>query len=151
MSSFKGREQFTIDAKGRINFPARMRKGVSPESGDNFVITRGYDKCIFVYPNDEWLLVEASLRKLQTTNPKHRQFLRVMYEFATDVQIDSASRLQLTKDLIEFAEIEKDVLIFGVQDHIEIWNPKVRDEYNSGLTATFEEVAAMVSSESLKS
>lgn len=150
MSSFKGRFQFTVDVKGRINLPAKMRKNVAPEAGDTFVLTRGYEKCIFVYPNDEWLLLEASIRKLHTPNPKHRQFMRTLLEMATEVQIDSASRLMLSKDLTDFAGIEGDVLIIGVLDHIEIWNPSVYTEYQSTLEESYEDVAAAVWSQSFE-
>lgn len=151
MSSFKGRFQFTVDVKGRINLPAKMRKNVAPEAGDTFVITRGFEKCIFVYPNDEWLLLETSLRKLHTPNPKHRQFMRVLYEYALDVQIDSASRLMLSKDLLEFAGIDGEALIIGVRERIEIWNPSVYAEYKSALPESYEDVAAAVWSQSFES
>ncbi len=144
MSSFKGRFQFTVDAKGRVNLPAKMRKNVAPEAGDTFVLTRGFEKCIFVYPNDEWMIIEASLRKLHTPNPKHRQIMRALLEYATDVQIDSASRLMLSKDLMEFAGIDGDVLILGVFDRIEIWNPSVYADYKSTLEESYEDVAAAV-------
>jgi len=150
MSSFKGRFQFTVDAKGRINLPAKMRKNVAPEAGDTFVLTRGFEKCIFVYPNDEWMLLETSIRKLHTPNPKHRQFMRALLEYATDVQIDSASRLMLSKDLLEFAGIDGDVLIIGVLDHIEIWNPVLYAEYQSTLEESYEDVAAAVWSQSFE-
>ncbi len=150
MSSFKGRFQFTVDAKGRINLPAKMRKNVAPEAGDTFVITRGFEKCIFVYPNDEWLVLETSLRKLHTPNPKHRQFMRVLYEYAMDVQIDSASRLMLSKDLLEFAGIDNEVLIIGVRERIEIWNPSVYADYKSALAESYEDVAAAVWSQSFE-
>jgi MraZ protein len=151
MSSFKGSFQFTVDAKGRINLPAKMRKNVAPEAGDTFVLTRGYEKCIFVYPNDEWLLLEASIRKLHTPNPKHRQFMRALLEHATEVQIDSASRLMLSKDLLAFAEIRSEVKIIGVLDRIEVWNPSVYAEYQSAQAESYEDVAAAVWSQSFES
>ena len=150
MSSFKGSFQFTVDAKGRINLPAKMRKNVAPEAGDTFVITRGYEKCIYVYPNDEWLLLETSIRKLHTPNPKHRQFMRALLEHATDVQIDGASRLMLSKDLLDFAGIKNDALIIGVLEHIEIWNPTVYTDYKTALEDSYEDVAAAVWSQSFE-
>lgn len=148
MSSFKGSYQFTVDSKGRINLPAKMRKNIAPEAGDTFVLTRGYETCIFVYPNDEWLLLEESIRKLHTSNPKHRQFMRTLLELATEVQIDSASRLMLPKDLLEFGKIENDVKIIGVLGHIEIWNPTVYAEYQAARVESYEDIAAAVWSQS---
>lgn len=144
MSSFKGSYQFTVDAKGRINLPAKMRKNIAPEAGDTFVMTRGYETCIFVYPNDEWMLLEESIRKLQTSNPKHRQFMRTLLELATEVQIDSASRLMLPKDLLQFARIESEVKIIGVLSHIEVWNPTVYAEYQTARDESYEDIAAAV-------
>jgi MraZ protein len=148
MSSFKGSYQFTVDSKGRINLPAKMRKNIAPEAGDTFVLTRGYETCIFVYPNDEWLLLEESIRKLHTSDPKHRQFMRTLLELATEVQIDSASRLMLPKDLLEFGKIENDVKIIGVLGHIEIWNPTVYAEYQAARVESYEDIAAAVWSQS---
>ena len=150
MSSFKGSFQFTVDAKGRINLPAKLRKNVAPEALDTFVLTRGYEKCIFVYPNDEWLILETSIRKLHTPNPKHRQFIRTLLEMATEVQIDAASRLMLSKDLMDFAGIEQEVLIIGALEHIEIWNPTVYAEYKSAFAESYEDVAAAVWSQSFE-
>ncbi|HLP14649.1 MAG TPA: division/cell wall cluster transcriptional repressor MraZ [Bacteroidota bacterium] len=150
MSSFKGSYQFTVDSKGRINLPAKMRKNIAPEAGDTFVLTRGYETCIFVYPNDEWLLLEESIRKLHTSNPKHRQFMRTLLELATEVQIDSASRLMLPKDLLQFARIENDVKIIGVLGHIEVWNPSVYAEYQAARAESYEDIAAAVWSQSFE-
>jgi MraZ protein len=150
MSSFKGSFQFTVDAKGRINLPAKMRKNVAQEAGDTFVLTRGFEKCIYVYPNDEWLVLESSIRKLHTPNPKHRQFMRTLLEMATEVQIDSASRLMLSKDLMEFAGIDGAVIILGIMDHIEIWNPSVYADYKETFAESYEDVAAVVFPQSIE-
>ncbi|MGE5314708.1 MAG: division/cell wall cluster transcriptional repressor MraZ [Acidobacteriota bacterium] len=150
MSSFKGSYQFTVDSKGRINLPAKMRKNIAPEAGDTFVLTRGYETCIFVYPNDEWMLLEESIRKLRSTDPKHRQFMRTLLELATEVQIDSASRLMLPKDLLQFAKIDNEVKIIGVLDHIEVWNPAVYAGYQEARVETYEDIAATVWSQSIE-
>jgi len=120
MSSFKGSYEYSVDSKGRVNIPARMRKYVSPEANDTFVITRGYEKCLFVYPNDEWIKFEQSVRELSTTNPKHRFFARTLLERATDSQLDAQSRITIPKDLLQFAGIENEVLILGVLERIEL-------------------------------
>ena len=144
MSSFKGSYEYSVDSKGRVNIPARMRKYVSPEANDTFVITRGYEKCLFVYPNDEWIKFEQSVRELSTTNPKHRFFARTLLERATDSQLDAQSRITIPKDLLQFAGIENEVLILGVLERIELWNPTQYKEYQKSQAETYENVAQTV-------
>ena len=132
MSSFKGSFNYTVDSKGRINIPAKMRKNLSPDANNSFVITRGLDNCIFVYPNDEWAKREAELGKLEQTNREARLYTRLLLEFASDVELDGQHRISLTKELMEYAKISGDVLILGVFDRIEVWNP---DEYKKYLEA----------------
>lgn len=132
MSSFKGSFNYTVDSKGRINIPAKMRKNLSPDANNSFVITRGLDNCIFVYPNDEWAKREAELGKLEQTNREARLYTRLLLEFASDVELDGQHRISLTKELMEYAKISGDVLILGVFDRIEVWNP---EEYRKYLDA----------------
>jgi MraZ protein len=132
VSSFKGSFNYTVDSKGRINIPAKMRKNLSPDANNSFVITRGLDNCIFVYPNDEWAKREAELGKLEQTNREARLYTRLLLEFASDVELDGQHRISLTKELMEYAKISGDVLILGVFDRIEVWNP---DEYKKYLDA----------------
>lgn len=132
MSSFKGSFHYTVDSKGRINIPAKMRKNLSPEANSSFVITRGLDNCVFVYPNDEWVKREAELAKLQQTDAKARLYTRLLLEYATDVELDGQHRIVLSKELMEYAKISGDVLILGVFDRIEVWNP---EEYRKYLEA----------------
>ena len=144
MSSFKGSYEYSVDNKGRINIPARLRKYVSPEANDTFVITRGYEQCLFVYPLDEWNKLEESIRQLSTTNPKHRFFMRTLLENATESQLDGQSRITIPKELLQFAGIENEVLIIGVLERIEVWNPGTYREYEKAQTDSYENVAQTV-------
>jgi len=144
MSSFKGSYEYSVDSKGRINIPSRLRKYVSPEANDTFVITRGYDACLFMYPLDEWNRLEHSIRELATTNPKHRFFMRTLLERATECQLDGQSRVIIPRDLLQFAGIENDVVILGVLERIELWNPKTYREYVASQADSYESVAQTV-------
>lgn len=144
MSSFKGSFLYTVDNKGRVNLPAKMRKNIAPEAGDTFIITRGLDECIFLYPNDEWIKLEQQVRKLSSSDPKHRYFMRTLLEMATDVQIDSSSRVMLPKELMQFAKIENEVQIVGVLERIEVWNPNLYSAYKSAQQQSYEDIAATV-------
>ena len=144
MSSFKGSYLYSVDNKGRVNIPSRLRKYVSTEANDTFVITRGYEQCLFVYPLDEWNRLEQSIRNLSTTNPKHRFFMRTLLEQATESQLDGQSRISIPKDLLRLAGIESDVLILGVLEHLELWNPTTYKEYQKTQDETYENVAQNV-------
>ncbi len=144
MSSFKGSYQYSVDSKGRINIPARLRKNLSPDANDTFVVTRGYENCLFVYPLDEWNKLEQSIRGLSSTNPKHRFFMRTLLERATESQLDGQSRITIPKDLLQFAGIENEVVIIGVLDRIEVWNPRSYREYQESQPESYETVAQNV-------
>jgi MraZ protein len=144
MSSFKGSYEYSVDNKGRINIPARLRRYVSLDANDTFVVTRGYEQCLFVYPLDEWNTLEQSIRELSTTNPKHRFFMRTLLERATECQLDGQSRITIPKELLQFAGIENEVLILGVLERIEVWNPSVYREYQKSQSESYEDVAQTV-------
>jgi len=144
VSSFKGSYGYSVDSKGRINIPARLRKYVSTEANDTFVVTRGYDQCLFVYPLDEWTRLEVEIRQLSSTNPKHRFFKRRLLEWATESQLDGQFRIMIPRDLLQFAGIENDVLIIGVLEHIEVWNPRIYEAYLKAQDESYETVAQTV-------
>jgi MraZ protein len=144
MSSFKGSYSYSVDNKGRINIPARLRKYVSPEANDTFVVTRGYEQCLFVYPLDEWNKLEQSIRGLSPSDPKHRFFTRTLLQRALESQLDGQSRITIPKELLQFASIENEVLILGVLERIEVWNPKVYDSYLKTQAESYESVAQTV-------
>lgn len=144
MSAFKGSYEYSVDSKGRINIPAKLRKSVSPEANETFTITRGFEKCLFIYPQDEWLQLEDSIRALSPTNPQHRFFMRVLLQQAVDVQLDTQSRITIPKDLLQFADITGDVLILGVLEHIELWNPGEYAQYLAAQQNSYEDVAQTV-------
>lgn len=144
MSSFKGSFLHTVDTKGRINIPSKMRKNVSKESKNIFVVTRGFEICLFLYPLDEWEKLENSIRTLSSTNPQHRFMMRTMLECATEVELDGQSRVMLPKELLQFSKIESEVRIIGVLDKLEIWNPTIYQEYKSQQPESYEDVASKI-------
>jgi MraZ protein len=144
VSSFKGSYSYSVDSKGRINIPARLRKYVSTDANDTFIVTRGYDQCLYLYPQDEWTRLELEIRQLSSTNPKHRFFIRRLLEWATEAQLDGQFRIMIPKDLLQFAGIENDVLIIGVLEHIEVWNPRIYEAYLKTQDESYEAVAQTV-------
>lgn len=142
---FRGKYKYSIDAKGRFAIPAKLRKHVSAEANDSFIMTKGRDVCIEIYPADIWSKdIETKLQQLNPFLKEDSRFLRMMSQDAYDDVLDGQSRLLIPHVLLEYAKIDKDVLIIGVLNKIEIWNPSVYEEYMSAATMTFEELAAKV-------
>lgn len=139
---FIGSFKYSIDSKGRIALPAKLRKNVNPEANDTFVLTRDTSKCIIIYPMDTWKnLAAEKFNKLNQFDPKEAMFLRLFLNEAAEDTLDSQSRLLIPKRLIEYAEIEKEVLILGSMTKIEVWNPDVYDSYIKENSPSYEEIA----------
>ena len=121
MSSFKGSYMYSVDEKGRVSLPAKLRKYVNPETNDTFVVTRGFEKCLFVYPIDEWNKLEENLRNLSSYDPEHRRFIRTLLELASESQLDGQARLTIPQELREYASIGDEVrvisVVFEICDH----------------------------------
>ena len=144
MSSFKGSYEYSVDSKGRMNIPARLRKYVSPDANDTFIITRGYEQCLSIYPLDEWNKLEETIRQLSPTNPQHRFYTRTLLANAIESQLDGQSRITISRELLQLAGIENEVLILGVLERIEIWNPKTYREYQEKQPESYENIAQTV-------
>jgi len=114
MAFFKGQETYSIDNKGRVNIPAKMRKSLSPEANDTFAITRGLDRCITAYPIDEWKKYEEKFANLNQYDEKNRYFLRMLLMWSEEVTLDAQQRISLPRKLLEFAGIESKVMIVGM-------------------------------------
>ncbi len=141
---FRGQFTYSIDSKGRIAIPAKLRKHVAAEANDTFVMTRGLSNCIDLYPLDEWQRIEEKLLQLNSFQPDDARFIRMFVQFASEDIMDGQSRILIPSTLISYAKIEKEVLILGALKKIEVWNPKVYDEYLSQSSQTYEEIAAKV-------
>jgi MraZ protein len=144
MSAFKGSYIHSVDNKGRVNLPAKLRKYISPEANDTFIVTRGFDQCIFAYPLDEWHSYEQAIRSLRSSSADSRFVMRHLLQYASEVQLDAQARIMLPHNLLQFSEIVNEVLILGVLERIEIWNPIIYDTYIKQQKATYEEVAEKV-------
>ena len=135
---------YAVDEKGRISLPAKLRKYVNPECNDTFVVTRGFEKCLFVYPIDEWNKLELNLRNLSSYNPEHRTFIRAWLEMASESQLDGQARLSLPQELRDYAGISDQVRIIGTLDKIELWDPKNYLEFKQKHSESIEKIAAKI-------
>ena len=141
---FKGQYTYSVDSKGRISIPAKLRKHVTPESNETFIMTQGTGKCIDVYPLDQWNILENKIRNLNLFDPLHARFSRMFLQNAYDDTLDSQSRILIPLTLLHHAGIIKDVLILGVSTKIELWNPSEFEKYLRSSEETFEQIAARV-------
>jgi MraZ protein len=141
---FKGQFLYSVDAKGRVSIPLKLRKHVSPESNDTFIMAKGTDKCIDVYPLDQWNILEDKILKLNQFNPDHARFSRMFLQNVFDDTLDAQSRILIPQNLLNYAGITKEVLILGVSTKIELWNPSVYENYLSSSEETFVQIAARV-------
>jgi len=143
---FKGQFKYSIDSKGRISIPAKLRKNLLPEANDTLVMTKGLGNCIDIYPHDQWILIEQKLGKLNQFKPKDAMFLRMFLQYAAEDTLDSQSRILIPQNLLEYAKIENEVLILGALKKIEVWNPRVYEDYLKGSGESYEEIAQEVMS-----
>ena len=137
MSMFMGEFNHTIDAKGRLIIPSRFRE----ELGQEFVMTKGLDGCLFVFPQNEWESFQGKLKTLPLINKDARKFTRFFLAGAAEMEVDKQGRILIPSVLREFASLEKDVVFVGVGSRIEIWNRAGWDESISGYDDDMDEVA----------
>jgi MraZ protein len=142
---FIGSFKYSVDSKGRISIPAKLRKYVSPEANDTFILTRGTARCIDIYPMDRWKELAANkLSQLNSFNPQEAMFIRMFLQEAAEDKLDSQSRLLIPKNLIDYAGITKEVFILGVIKKIEVWNPEMYDKYLKENERSYEEISKEV-------
>ncbi|GIV41154.1 MAG: transcriptional regulator MraZ [Vicingaceae bacterium] len=138
MAKFIGEYDCKLDPKGRIMIPAGLRKQFDASWKDRFVINRGFEKCLVLYPITEWEKISEEINKLNQYVKKNREFLRYFYRGATEIELDGNGRMLIPKRLQEYANIQKEVILFAYGNKIEIWD---KDTYDSLLTDEPEEFA----------
>ncbi|MTI81416.1 MAG: division/cell wall cluster transcriptional repressor MraZ [Firmicutes bacterium] len=137
---FMGEYSHTVDTKGRLIIPARFREGL----GDSFVVTKGLDNCLFVYPQQEWAALEQKLKSLPFTRADARAFVRFFFSGASECELDKQGRILIPANLREYAQLSKEVMVLGVSSRVEIWSRERWDEYNTSAEENFEEIAEKI-------
>jgi MraZ protein len=132
-----GEYHHTIDAKGRMIVPAKFRE----ELGETFVITRGLDQCLFGYPMSEWKLIEDKLKALPLTKKDARAFTRFFFSGAVECELDKQGRINLAAPLLQYAKLEKECVVIGVSNRIELWDKAIWDTYVTEQEDSFAEIA----------
>jgi MraZ protein len=145
MTGFLGEYEVTLDAKGRFLLPAGLKKQLPEGDVASFVINRGFEKCLTLYPISSWEPIFAKIAKLNDFEPKVREFRRWFLNGATQTELDSAGRMLIPKNLMEHAGLEKDVVLVSAVNKIEIWDQKQYQEMCSGYSSDmFSALAAQV-------
>lgn len=121
---FMGEFHHTVDNKGRLIIPSRVREDL----GDQFIVTRGLEKCLFIYPRDEWNNIIQKYKQLPDTKDR-RYFMRIFLSGATICELDKQGRINIPIPLLEYASLEKDCIIIGVDDRLEVWSKERWDAF----------------------
>ena len=121
MFQLTGEYECKMDVKGRIKLPAGLIRQLSGSGSLSFVINRGFEKCLMLYPQQVWEKKTQEVNLLNIYNPKERQFIRYFYRGATEVSTDSAERILVPKSLIEYALLDKELMLLAYHEQIEIW------------------------------
>ena len=133
MPSFKGQYEHSVDNKGCVSFPAKLRKALNPQAQERFTILRGLEPCLYLYPEDEWQKVENQLSQINSFTKEGRTVKRNFLRFAEDVNLDNQNRIPLPSQLTDWAGIDGKAIFIGSGERIEIWSPEKLDEIDSGL------------------
>ncbi len=128
MANFIGEYECKVDPKGRVMLPAGLKKQVSPDAQDKFVLNRGFEKHLNLYPMDEWQKISAEVNKLNLYVAKNREFLRRFNNGATELELDNTNRFLISKKMMEYAGIEKEIVLFAYANRIEIWPKEAYDK-----------------------
>jgi MraZ protein len=142
---FIGEYHHTIDEKGRIIIPAKFRE----ELGNNFIITRGIENCLFVYSEDNWAKITNKLSSLPFTKKDARTFNRFFMSGATSVELDKQGRVNISKPLIDYASLLKDCVIIGTGDRLEVWSQESWESFFDSTKDSMSDIAENLFNESV--
>ena len=138
---FYGEYEHAIDKKGRIIVPSRFRDSFKEYDIDNLYVTRGLDKCLFLFTENEWKSQESKFKSISFTKSEARKFNRLYFSGASRVEVDKQGRVLIPKYLKDFAGIKRDIMIIGVSNRIEIWSKESWQDYYNSSKDSFEEIA----------
>ncbi|MFQ5336005.1 MAG: division/cell wall cluster transcriptional repressor MraZ [Flavobacteriales bacterium] len=144
MASFLGEYHCKLDNKGRFMMPAGLRKQLDPSAHDQFVINRGYEGCLTLYPMNEWTSISDKLSNLNLFIAANRKFYRQFHNGAKQVGLDNNGRILIPKPLMKFAEIKKDIVLFAYADRVEVWDLAKYEAYMEETRSDVESLAEEV-------
>jgi MraZ protein len=134
---FIGEYQHTIDSKGRLAVPAKLRQSLAKGA----VVTKGLDNCLFLYPKGEWQKLADKLAALPIAKANSRAFARLMLAGAMDVEIDKQGRMLIPEYLRQYAKMKKRVIIAGLYNRLEMWDETIWNKYKQGTESKSGDIA----------
>lgn len=144
---FYGEYEHILDRKGRVIIPAKLREVFRENYIEKFFITRGLDKCLFLFTEDEWKLQEQKFKSVPFTRAESRAFNRLYFSGASEVICDRQGRILIPHNLKDFAAIKKEIVIVGVSNRIEIWSKSEWQEFYRNNRESFEDIAEKIITE----
>lgn len=145
MIKFLGEYEATVDAKGRFLLPAGIKKQLPDENAVQFVINRGFEKCLTLYPLQSWEPIFTNISNLNDFDPKVREFRRYFLNGAISIELDTAGRLNLPKNLMDHAGLQKDIVLVSAVNKIEIWDiSKYKQFFEPFTSESFSDLANQV-------
>lgn len=141
MSSFIGEYQCKVDAKGRFMLPSGLKKQLDPAAQEKFVINRGFEGCLVLYPMNEWEKETERFKKLNLFVAKNRKFYRQFHNGATQLALDNTGRLLLPRILAGAADIDKEIVLFAYANRIEVWDKAKYEQTMNEDADNFESLA----------
>ena len=142
---FMGEYHHTIDEKGRIIIPSKFREDL----GEKFIITRGIENCLFVYSLSSWEKITNKLEALPFTKKDARQFVRFFLSGATTAEFDKQGRVNITSPLISYANLQKDCVVIGTGDRLEIWSQEDWNAFFESASSNMSDIAENLFNESV--
>jgi MraZ protein len=138
---FYGEYLHSIDRKGRLILPSKFREVTKANFIERFFVTRGLDKCLFMFSEEEWRAQEGKFKAISFTKQEARTFNRLYFSGAVEVSPDRQGRILIPQYLKDFADIKKEVIIVGVSNRIEIWSKEKWQQFYGSSRQSFEEIA----------
>lgn len=140
MAGFLGEAECRLDSKNRISLPSTFQRQLPPEAQGQFVVNRGFEKHLVLYPRNVWDVISNEINQLNLYIRKNRDFARYFFRGASELKLDSHNRLLLPKRLMDYAEIETNVILFGYGSKIEVWSEEL---YNNLLLDEPQDFASL--------
>lgn len=129
MNFLSGEYECKLDPKGRLVLPAKIKANLPEASGNNVVLTRGFEPCLVLYPQVAWKVIYDKVSGLNEFNEEYRNFQRNFFRGNTEIELDSTGRFILPRTMVRYAEIDKEVIMVGLGNRVEIWNPDKYEDF----------------------
>jgi len=144
LNSFIGEYECRLDAKGRLIVPVSLKKQISPDANETFVVNRGFEAHLNLFPLNEWKKISSRISRLNLFVKRNRDFIRKFNNGATELSMDLNSRILVPKALLDYAGIEKDVVLFAYSNRIELWAKDAYEKMLGDDSGSFSDLAEEV-------